>query len=1513
MSIDHNRIKVADLEKNQPNKILTTKTNGELEFSNISDIKIDSYNALDYTVAGKALDARQGKVLKDSVDSLTGVVSNKQVALGFTPENSANKIQDIEANKTLATTYPSSKGVYDWGNKTFQKKTTSIKVIDDLVVSRGGSKFYYLQPTDEKLIYSGTDKIYITIDKSILLDFPVGSKYEITTQGLGVIGILNLGGFIGHSKKTISNASGKIMLTVIAEETIEGIFINPNRLVVKDSSINGQIAMGSSMLDGIKVFDNNNPITATLYDQLGTPIGSTLSYVQKGDGVVTLNPNGNTIVTDLTSMTTVKGETRVLTKIDQGVWTAEGSNKSVTDAEKEIWNAKQPSLGFTPENVANKNIAGGYAGLGADGKLIASQLPSITISDTFVTTSQVEMLAVRAETGDIAVRTDLNKSFILKGLNSTVLADWQELLTPTSAVSSVFGRSGAVTAQSGDYLTSQVPEVPNRRYQTDNQAAYNDATSSIQSQLNAKQLAGNYEPAFAKNTAFNKNFGTTTGTVIEGNDVRIVNGQKAFEWGNHAGLYRPLGYVPSWSDISLKPTTIAGFGITDAAKSIGTTYFRASTTTASFLTDLSNKGFLTEGFTTGKVSWDYAGNSDIADTGFGAFELAGTSLGVWNDGTNRTILAIAPNTGAAAGQVLIYNDQGAGYSPGWRKIYTSNDFSSNNIANWNIAHGWGNHTGLYPTYNGAGASGTWGISITGNANTSSYSTLLSRSNDTGNLITSFRNTTAGNKSWHDGNSETDAPIAGQWFNVESMRHSNPSNVYGTQQAYLWGGGNPDMFIRQVNNDTFGSWARVLNSTNYNSYSPTLTGTGASGTWGINISGNASTVGGLAASSFMKSTSANGYYGMARASDGDTTDWIRTTVNGLIPYQPGNSGSIGTSSWNFNSIYGVTLYENNSPLVNKYLTLSGGTITGPLRIAPNTGNYSEGIRIANSTTAAWSNIQFGTDGTATGLNADGNQWLVGKNPAGQFLICPNNSDSTFGLALNKNGNATWYNDTLLHTGNHVYSTTSGTVAAAYFGTTASATAGVKVRLPVGTNFTTAQMVSFNVHLYQSYETYIVNFSGYLYPGILNWYTPRAIMVVGSSSINAIMGKDADGTPYVWLTGGNYTGAAVFNVVSGYQSGNFNTGWTITMDGSVPSQALNTTVYPNIHAGNIASQSVAFASKSQRANGNFYIDDNYGCSIVGLYNSGVYQGVFSMGDSYKPAVGGASLDNHYGIAWTHTNVGGQSKGGLSHQMLVVEAGITKTAIGTGIWTVGKSSADRFYTNPAGDPNISDSFYCGNWFRSKGASGWYNQDFGGGIWMDNSSAVKVYGGKPLRSDNGFCGSYDSTTTAMKNIWSISESYNTINSNLYGMAYDYAGGNSVVNEHQIVLQSGGVTRTRLGLLGNAWFNGTVTASGFYASSDIRLKKVIKHQHKNISGLKAISYKWKDKSKGKITQLGYSAQEVQKMIPNAVSEDEDGFLSVNYIQVLVAKIEALELVRDKQNQLMDKLEERIKKLEHGI
>lgn len=74
----------------------------------------------------------------------------------------------------------------------------------------------------------------------------------------------------------------------------------------------------------------------------------------------------------------------------------------------------------------------------------------ITITDTYVVGSEVEMLALDVQRGDVAVRTDLSKTFILKGDNPALLADWQELLTPTDLIQSVNGQVGIVELDTDD-------------------------------------------------------------------------------------------------------------------------------------------------------------------------------------------------------------------------------------------------------------------------------------------------------------------------------------------------------------------------------------------------------------------------------------------------------------------------------------------------------------------------------------------------------------------------------------------------------------------------------------------------------------------------------------------------------------------------------------------------------------------------------------------------------------------------------------------------------------------------------------------------------------------------------------------------------------------------------------------------------------------------------------------------------------------------------------------------------
>jgi hypothetical protein len=82
------------------------------------------------------------------------------------------------------------------------------------------------------------------------------------------------------------------------------------------------------------------------------------------------------------------------------------------------------------------------------------------------------------------------------------------------------------------------------------------------------------------------------------------------------------------------------------------------------------------------------------------------------------------------------------------------------------------------------------------------------------------------------------------------------------------------------------------------------------------------------------------------------------------------------------------------------------------------------------------------------------------------------------------------------------------------------------------------------------------------------------------------------------------------------------------------------------------------------------------MVGQYDAAQTQAIFAMGSSYVLTSGGASnvYGSFYGLGWSYNpDYGGagnnpQSKAGLDHQLLVMNNGVTQTAIGRGIWTQG-----------------------------------------------------------------------------------------------------------------------------------------------------------------------------------------------------------------------------------------------------
>lgn len=114
--------------------------------------------------------------------------------------------------------------------------------------------------------------------------------------------------------------------------------------------------------------------------------------------------------------------------------------------------------------AASKNVGtavGEVPVVGADGKLSTTVMPDLTITDVFTVASQAAMLALNAQKGDVAMRTDVSKVFILAGDSASVLANWKEWLVPASAVLSVNSKTGTVVLASDD-----ISEGSNNLYMT---------------------------------------------------------------------------------------------------------------------------------------------------------------------------------------------------------------------------------------------------------------------------------------------------------------------------------------------------------------------------------------------------------------------------------------------------------------------------------------------------------------------------------------------------------------------------------------------------------------------------------------------------------------------------------------------------------------------------------------------------------------------------------------------------------------------------------------------------------------------------------------------------------------------------------------------------------------------------------------------------------------------------------------------------------------------------------------
>ena len=114
----------------------------------------------------------------------------------------------------------------------------------------------------------------------------------------------------------------------------------------------------------------------------------------------------------------------------------------------------------------------------------------------------------------------------------------------------------------------------------------------------------------------------------------------------------------------------------------------------------------------------------------------------------------------------------------------------------------------------------------------------------------------------------------------------------------------------------------------------------------------------------------------------------------------------------------------------------------------------------------------------------------------------------------------------------------------------------------------------------------------------------------------------------------------------------------------------------------------------------------------------------------------------------------------------------------------------------------------------------------------------------------------------------------------------------------------------------GNVKATTFITASDRRLKTDIAALRESLpkfTQLNGYHFKWINEALGKDLQTGLIAQEVAQLFPELVSQDDKGFLAVNYIGLVPHLIEAVKELTARQEReatYRQRLESRLERLE---
>jgi len=136
------------------------------------------------------------------------------------------------------------------------------------------------------------------------------------------------------------------------------------------------------------------------------------------------------------------------------------------------------ALGTTAGTAMRGDKAFSYGEI--TGLVPTAALPPLAVIETYTVNSQAEMLALDAQRGDVAIRTDSLRTFVLSADTPTVLTAWKEIMA-AGQVTSVNGKTGTVSLTKADVGLGSVDNTTdaNKPVSTATQTALNGKANVI--------------------------------------------------------------------------------------------------------------------------------------------------------------------------------------------------------------------------------------------------------------------------------------------------------------------------------------------------------------------------------------------------------------------------------------------------------------------------------------------------------------------------------------------------------------------------------------------------------------------------------------------------------------------------------------------------------------------------------------------------------------------------------------------------------------------------------------------------------------------------------------------------------------------------------------------------------------------------------------------------------------------------------------------------------------------------